>query len=100
MRKNRFNLLFEVYTAAFQNRTLKKGLILDRSDFEKERFDYEYLEDKRYVRIVYLSKNKTEIRITAKGIDVIENTMGKKKIAIEMYKIKEMMGDGEDGEIV
>lgn len=97
MRKNRFNLLFEVYTAAFQNRTLKKGLVLDRSDFERERFDYEYLEDKRYVRIIFLSKVKTEIRITARGMDVIENSMGEKKIAIEMHKLKEeMMGDGED----
>lgn len=90
-------MLFEVYTVAFQNQTLKKGLVLDRSDFEKERFNYEYLEDKRYVRIIYISKNKTEIRITARGMDVIENSMGKKKIAIEMHKLKEeMMGDGED----
>lgn len=98
MKKNRLDILKRVYKEAVGFGTLESGLTIGFNEFLIDAFDYEYLEQKGYIKLGKSpahSRDSAVIYITTDGVDIVESLQCDKKVE-EDETNDELMNEMED----
>jgi hypothetical protein len=87
MKKERVDILFDLYRDAKDNNSLNVGTNFNVEDLACGGFDLEYLEDGEFIRIEEGNPDEGwDVYITYKGVDVVEKNLEKNGFYINSKK--------------